>query len=148
VLWGGPRAGAACGVAYITVTFAVGFPAGAASLVGAQHGLDLDVALAINNVRTFGYFLSLMLLGGSTIGFAVAALTDDLHRRWLGWFGIAAGVALLASTPLAAADKQDLGTLVWLVWFFGAGVLLMRHPGETTTVERQLVTREDALDHA
>src|SRR3990170_3335538 len=93
--------GLLCGIGYVVVTFAVGFPAGAAAMYGAQHGLDVDTAFALNNVRIFGYFLSLLLLGGSTLGFAAAALADRFHRRWFGWFGVVTGLALLASTPLA-----------------------------------------------
>jgi hypothetical protein len=128
------------GMGYVAVTFAVGFPAGAAAMYGAQQGLDVDTAFALNNVRIFGYFLSLLLLGGSTLGFAAAALMDGLHRRWFGWFGVVTAVALLASTPLAGIGQQDWGTLVWMVWFVGVAVLMIRHredqpgdPGITAT---------------
>ena len=121
------RTGLACGLAYVAVTFAVGFPAGAAAMYGAQHGLDVDTAFALNNVRIFSYFLSLLLLGASTIGFAAAALADGVHRRWLGGFGLATGVLVMASTPLAGIGQQDWGTLVWMVWMVGAGVLMLRH---------------------
>lgn len=124
------QTGMLCGLAYVTVTFAVGFPAGAAAMYGVQHGLDADAGFAINNIRIFSYFLSLLLLGGSTLGFAVAALADRVHVRWFGWFGVVAGVALLASTPLAGIGQQDLGTLVYLVWLVGVGVLLLRHRDE------------------
>jgi hypothetical protein len=119
--------GVLCGLAYVAVTFAVGFPAGAAAMYGAQHGLDLDAAFAINNLRIFAYVLSLLLLGGSTLGFAVAALAGNVHRRWWGGFGIVTSVLLFVSTPLAAANLHDWGTLVWMVWFVGVGVLLLRH---------------------
>ena len=121
------QTGLMCGLAYITVTFAVGFPAGAAAMYGAQHGLDVDAAFALNNVRIFGYFLSLMLLGGATLGVALSALVDGFHRGWAGWFGVVAAVALLVSTPLSGVGQQDWGTLVWMVWFVGLGVLMLRH---------------------
>jgi hypothetical protein len=121
------QTGLMCGLAYVAVTFAVGFPAGAAAMYGAQHGLDVDAAFALNNVRIFGYFLSLLLLGGSTLGIAVSALADGVHGRWIGGFGVVTGVALLASTPLAGIGQQDWGTLVWMVWFVGVGVLALRH---------------------
>jgi hypothetical protein len=121
------QTGLMCGLAYVAVTFAVGFPAGAAAMYGAQHGLGVDAAFALNNVRIFGYFLSLLLLGGSTLGIAVSALADGVHRRWIGGFGVVTGVALLASTPLAGIGQQDWGTLVWMVWFVGVGVLALRH---------------------
>ena len=119
--------GLACGLAYVAVTFAVGFPAGAAAMYGAQHGLDVDTAFALNNVRIFGYFLSLLLLGASTIGFAAAAMASRVHTAWIGRFGLVSGIALLASTPLAGIGQQDWGTLIWLVWFVGVGVLMLRH---------------------
>ena len=119
-----------CGVAYVAVTFATGFPAGAAAMYGAQHGLDVDTAFALNNLRVFSYFLSLMLLGGSTLGIAVSALADRFHPAWVGWFGLVTAAALLVSTPLASIGQQDWGTLVWMVWFVGVGVLMLRHrPG-------------------
>jgi hypothetical protein len=121
------QTGLMCGLAYVAVTFAVGFPAGAAAMYGAQHGLGVDAAFALNNVRIFGYFLSLLLIGGSTLGIAISALADGVHRRWIGGFGVVTGVALLASTPLAGIGQQDWGTLVWMVWFVGVGVLALRH---------------------
>lgn len=128
------QTGLLCGLAYVVVTFAVGFPAGAAAMYGAQHGLEVDTAFALNNVRIFGYFLSLMLLGGSTLGIALAALADRVHPRWFGHLGIVAAVALLVSTPLAGIGQQDWGTLVWMVWFVGVGVLMLRHPAQAADV--------------
>ena len=124
------QTGLACGLGYVAVTFAVGFPAGAVAMYGAQHGLDLDTAFAFNNLRVFSYFLSLMLLGGNVLGIAVAALSDRTHRGWLGGFGLVTGVSLLVAPALARWDLQDLPTLVWMVWFVGLAVLLLRHrPG-------------------
>ena len=95
------QTGVLCGLGYVAVTFAVGFPPGASAMYGVQHGLDVDVAFAINNVRIFGYFLSLLLLGGSTLGFAAAALADRVHPSgsaasgwspaWRCWLAPAAG---------------------------------------------------------
>ena len=121
------QTGLMCGLAYVAVTFAVGFPAGAAAMYGAQHGLDVAAAFALNNMRIFCYFLSLMLIGGNVIGIAVSALADGVHRRWIGGFGLVTGAALLASTPLAGIGQQDWGGLLHLVWFLGVGVLLLRH---------------------
>lgn len=129
------RSALACGLGYVAVTFAVGFPAGAAAMYGAQHGLDVDVAFALNNVRIFGYFLSLMLLSGNVLGIALAALADGMHRRWIGWFGVVTGAALLAGPALAAIGAQDYAILLWMVWWIGLGVLLLRHrpAGRTRT---------------
>jgi hypothetical protein len=138
------QTGLMCGLAYVAVTFAVGFPAGAAAMYGAQHGLDVDAAFALNNVRIFSYFLSLLLVGGSTLGIAVSALADGAHRRWIGGFGIVTGLLLLASTPLAGIGQQDWGGLVHLVWFLGVGVLLIRHrePVQVESPREQVAIRQ------
>ena len=134
------QTGLMCGLAYVAVTFAVGFPAGAAAMYGAQHGLDVDAAFALNNVRIFGYFLSLLLLAGSTLGIALSAHSDGVHRRWIGSFGIVAGLALLASTPLSGIGQQDWGSLVWMVWFIGVCALLLRHQDTTSEPEHVIPT--------
>jgi hypothetical protein len=68
-----------------------------------------------------------MLLAGSTLGIALSALADGLHPAWFGRFGIVTAAALLAATPLAAVGLQDWGTLLWMAWFVGVGVLMLRH---------------------
>lgn len=119
------------GFGYVAVTMAVGFPAGAAALYGAQHGLDVDAAFALNNVRIFGYFLSLSLLGAHAIGLAIAARQGQVMRRWVGWGGLVTGAALVLSVPAALVGQQDWGTLVWLVWWIGIAVCLLRYrPGQ------------------
>lgn len=120
------------GMAYIAVTMAVGFPAGAAALYSAQRGLDVDTVFAINNIRIFGFFLSLALLGIHAFGLAVAAWQDRIMTRWVGWGGLATGMVLFASVPAAAVGQQDWGELIWFVWWIGVGVCLLRHrPGPT-----------------
>ena len=142
------QTGLMCGLAYVAVTFAVGFPAGAAAMYGAQHGLDVDAAFALNNVRIFGYFLSLMLLAGSTLGIAFSAHSDGTHPRWFGRFGLVAGLALLASTPLSLVGQQDWGTLVWMVWYVGVCVLMLRHQEPTATDRTTAVPTRVGVGHA
>ncbi len=142
------QTGLMCGLAYVAVTFAVGFPAGAAAMYGAQHGLDVDTAFALNNVRIFGYFLSLMLLAGSTLGIALSAWSDGTHPRWFGGFGVVTGLALLASPPLSAVGQQDWGTLVWMVWFVGVCVLMLRTQEPTATDRPTAVPTGVGVGHA
>ena len=118
----------AAGLIYVAITIAVGFGAGAAAAYGVHHGLDLDTALALNNVRNIGYFLSLAVLGASCVGVGVAALQDGFSPRWTGWGGIVTGLSLFTCVPLAAFAAQDLPTLVWTVWWIGVGVQLIRRP--------------------
>jgi hypothetical protein len=116
----------AAGVAYVAITIGSGFAPGAASLWGTHHGLDVDTALALNDIRNFAYFLSLALLGAHAIGLALAAIADRWSPRWVGWGGIGTGIVLLAAVPGAALGLQDYATLVWLVWWIGLAVLMLR----------------------
>lgn len=120
------RSALGCGIAYVGVVMAVGFPAGAAAMYGAQHGLDTDAAFAINNIRLFAHFLSAFLLGGATLGVALGALADRSHAKWVGGVGVVTAAALFVSPALTAVDWQDIGTLAWLVWFVGVAVVLQR----------------------
>jgi len=115
------------GMGYVAVTMAVGLPAGGAALYGTQHGLDVDTAFAINNIRIFAYFLSLSLLAVHALGLAIAARQDRIMSRWVGWGGMFTGAVLLASVPAAGIGQQDWGTLVWMVWWIGVAVCLFRH---------------------
>lgn len=142
------RTATLCGLGYVAVTFAVGFPGGGAAMYGVQHGLGMQEAFGLNNLRFFGYVLSLMLLGGSTLGYAAAAMTSGQHRRWFGWFGLVAGVVLVASTPLAAVGMQDYGTLVWMVWAIGAGVLMLRHRQPVSVENLGTVPEPARIGHA
>ena len=135
------QCGLACGLGYVFVTFAVGFPAGAASLYGAHHGLDLEAAFAINNIRIFGYFLSLMLLGGSALGISAAALSGS-RSRWLGVLGAVVGVFLLIAPVLARWNLHDLPSLAWMVWWVGLGVILLRGPRAAETRTRATSVRQ------
>lgn len=153
----GTRSGAArwaaetglmCGVGYVVVTFAVGFPAGAAAMYGAQHGLDLDAAFALNNVRIFGYFLSLVLLAGNVLGVAAAALADDVHGRWFGVGGLVTGATLLAAPVLARWELQDVPTLIWLVWWVGVAVLMLRTPQAAAADSGDSTPERVAIGHS
>ena len=121
------QVGLLAGVGYVAATFATGMPAGAASLYALHHGVGVDTAFAVNNIRLFAYFVSLMLLGLSCLGVAVSALADRYSPRWVGWGGVLTGVALLSTPALASIGQQDLPTLVWLIWWVGLAVGLLRH---------------------
>ena len=136
-------AAAGFGLAYVAVTVAAGLPPGAAALWGVQHGLDAATALVVNDIRNFGYFLSLPLLGGHALGLAVAALSDRRWTHWAGGGGILTGLLLLAAPPAAAAGLQDYPTLVWLAWWVGLAVLMLRHrPDRSEPVATQRLVRQ------
>jgi hypothetical protein len=120
----------AAGVAYVAVTVAPGFAAGAAALYGAQHGADLATVTVVNDVRNFAYLLSLPLLALFTGGIGAAVLAGGQLPRWVGWSGLVVAVVLIAFVPGARAGLADIATMLWLVWFVGLAVAMLRRRDE------------------
>jgi hypothetical protein len=115
------------GVAYVAITFAPGMAAGAAAMYSAQNGAEVETALVMNNLRVLSYVASLLLLGTHAIGLGIAAVNDRVFARWVGWGGIVTGAVLFVAVALTGYNLHDLGTLVWLVWWVGLAVCLLRH---------------------
>ncbi|MCC2592648.1 hypothetical protein LKO27_04355 [Tessaracoccus sp. OS52] len=129
---------------YVTITLAVGFPAGAAAAFGVKNGLDLETAAAMNSMRVFAYLLSLLCLGAHVVCVALSALADGFSRWFTGILGLVTGASLLAAAPLARLGLQDIPTLVYLVWWIGLCVILLRgHPVVTETLPEPLVGKAE-----
>lgn len=122
------RIAAAAGLGYVAVTLSSGFAPGAAALWGVQHGLGPGTALVLNDVRNFAYFLSLALLGTHAACLGIACIRDRFGTAWVGWGGVLVGVVLIAAVPGAALGVQDHATLLWLAWWVGVAVRLLRAP--------------------
>ena len=120
------RTAAAAGMAYVVTVAFVGFAAGAAAAWGASHGLDPDTALAVNNIRNFAYFTGATLLGIQALGTGIAAIMDRVMVRWVGWVGVLVGVAALLTGPLAAIGVGTIGFPLWMLWFVGLAVSMLR----------------------
>jgi uncharacterized protein DUF4386 len=122
------QTGLAAGLTYVAITLATAMPAGAAAVYGAQHHLAGAGTLAVvDDVRTFAFYLSLAALGVHAIATGVAALSDGVMRRWLGWGGIVTGVLLLLGMPVQRwFDGVNISSMVWMVWWVGVGVSLIR----------------------
>jgi hypothetical protein len=123
--WASRTAGAA-GLAYVVTISGTGFAAGAAAAWGAGHGLELDTALAVNNIRNFAYFIGATLLGLHALGTGFAALADGVLARWVGWAGVLVGVVALLTGPLAAIGVGTVGFPLWMLWFTALAVTMLR----------------------
>ena len=137
------RSGTVLAGVYVGITLAVGFPAGAAAAYGVQNGLDVDAAAALNSMRVFAYLLSLLCLGAYVVCIAVSALADGFSPRFIGGLGLVTGACLVAAGPLAALALQDIPTLLYIVWWVGLCVILLRgRPVRETFAESVPVTSD------
>ena len=110
------------GVAFVGSTLAVGFPPGAAAVYAAHHGVDPGAIAMVNDVRNYGFVLQVALLAGMTLALGIAALTDRVHVKWVGWGGVVVGAVGLVVTPFA----HNAISMAWMIWWVGMSVLLLR----------------------
>jgi hypothetical protein len=115
------------GVTYVAITLAAGMPAGAAALYDGHHGADLAAARMVADIRNFAFFLSLLVLGLQALALGIAALSDRFSPRWTGVGGIVVGVVLFAGVAGAGIGLHDYASLVWMVWWIGVAIALIRN---------------------
>jgi hypothetical protein len=125
--WLASSAGAAA-VTYAAVTIATGFAAGAAALYDGHHGAPLATVTTVNDVRNFGFFLSLGVLGVFTIAVAGAVHAVGVLPRWVAYSGYVVGTLCVAAIPAQPWGAVDSVNLLWLIWFLAVGIVALRGP--------------------
>ena len=87
---------AAFGIAFVASTLAVGFPAGAAALYAAHHGVDAGSIATVDDIRNYSYVLQVALSAGMALALGIrcprgagARAVDRVgrrsgRRRWAG----------------------------------------------------------------
>jgi hypothetical protein len=56
------------------------------------------------------------------LALGIAALTERVFVKWVGWCGVVLGAIGIVGTPFA----PNAFSMVWVVWFVGIGVLALR----------------------
>jgi hypothetical protein len=110
------------GIAFVGSTLAIGFAPEAAAAYAAHHGADPGAIAMVNDLRNFGYVLQVAMLAGMTLALGIAALSDRVHTRWIGWGGVVLGSVGLVVTPF----NHNAVSFVWMIWWVGLAVLLLR----------------------
>ncbi len=123
--------GLAAGIGFVAVTLAAGMPAGAAALYAAQHGADAQTVAAVDDVRNYAFFLGVLLCAAQALAVGVAALVDRRFTRWLGYGGVVVGVV---STVGVAAHFVNVASMLWVVWWVGVGITLIRSAGRDSAL--------------
>jgi len=94
----------------------------------ADTGLDADVGTALYDTVTGFFTLFQALAGFFLLVTGLAVLRSDALRRWLGWTGVAIGMASIAS---AAAPESGAGQLAFplvVLWIVAVSIALLRAP--------------------
>jgi hypothetical protein len=122
---------AAFGFCVIASTLAVGFPPGAAALYAAHHGVDAGSIAMVNDIRNYSFMLQVALSAAMALALGIAAIHERLHTRWIGWGGVAVGVLGIVAVPFA----HNVISMVWMIWWVGLGVVLLRQTSRTSPQE-------------
>lgn len=117
----------AAGLCYVAITLATGLPALGAVVYGGHHGGDLHTALMVTDIRNFAFFLSLLVLGMQAVSLGIAARSDGLSPRWMGIGGIVVGLLLVGGVAGAGIGLHDFASMLWMIWWVGVGVVMIRN---------------------
>lgn len=112
----------------------------------ADTGLDPNVGAALYDTATGFFALFQVLAGFFLFVTGLAVLRTDALRRWLGWTGVAIGLASIAS---AAAPEGDAGQLAFplvVLWIVAVSIALIRARTPAGTFAH--AARTDGLDPA
>lgn len=126
----------AAGVGYVVITLATGMPPGAAAIYAGHRGVDLATVSTVADIRLYAFFLSLLILGLQALALGVAARTDRFSPRWTGIGGIVVGIVLFAGVAGAGIGLHDYASMIWMVWWIGVGIALLRK-APTTAADAQ-----------
>jgi hypothetical protein len=96
---------------------------------GGHHGGDLRTALMVTDIRNFAFFLSLLVLGLQAVALGIAARSDGFSPRWVGIGGIVVGGLLAIGVAGAGIGLHDYASMLWMIWWVGVGVALIRNAG-------------------
>jgi hypothetical protein len=110
----------------------------------ADTGLDPNVGAALYDTATGFFTLFQVLAGFFLFVTGLAVLRTDVFRRWLGWTGVAIG---LASIPFAAAPESGVGQLAFplvVLWIVAVSIALLRAHAPAGTMAR--AARTEGLD--
>lgn len=113
-------------VAYVAVTVATGFAAGAAALYDGHHGAPLTTIVAVDDIRSFAFFLSGGLVGVVVLALAGGVQLTGALPRWVAYSGYVVGVLSIVAIPGAGLGLQNVSTMLWFVWLVALAVAALR----------------------
>ena len=113
---------------YVVLSLAPGQAAGAAALWLGAHDGDASAIVALNALRAFSYYLSLLALAGVLVAIGIGALTTGRLARWMSWSAVAVGGVLAVGVAVAQTGLADIASLLALAWIVAVSIGLLRRP--------------------
>jgi hypothetical protein len=125
------------GGAYVLFSLAPGQAAGAAALwLGHSGDAEPAALLALNDLRSFSYFLALLSLAAFLVCVGIGGAATRAFPRWIAWSAVGIGTALAAGVAVAHTGLADLVSLVAMSWLVATAVALLRRPGTDASADQ------------
>lgn len=112
----------------------------------ADTGLNPNVGAALYDTATAFFALFQVLAGFFLLVTGVAVLRTDALHRWLGWTGVAIGLASIASAVAPESGAGQLAFPLVVLWIVAVSIALLRPHTPAGTATR--AARTDGLDPA
>ena len=87
---------------------------------GAERAAVVTIAKAVDELESVFFTSGFLLVGASFIFFGVAMLKGGFSK-WIGWIGIAAGVASIVGQIPSLSLAFLVANLLYLAWYIGIG---------------------------
>lgn len=125
------------GAAYVLFSLAPGQAAGAAALwLGHSGDAEPGALLALNDLRSFSYFLALLSLAAFLVCVGIGGTASRGLPRWITWSATGIGAALAAGVAVAHTGLADLVSLLAMAWILATAVALLRRPGSEASADQ------------
>jgi hypothetical protein len=118
--------GAAAGVLYVGLTFALPYAASGLARYGARHGMAAETVAAFSDLHWFGDDMATVVLGVFTVVVSIGVWNSRALPRWVAVAGFVAGACCLVTATTPPENVLDDVTLIWLVWFVVLAVAALR----------------------
>jgi hypothetical protein len=98
------------------------------ALLRLGEGLTAETKQLLFDQGNFTFATFWVLLAGMLMATAVVAIRDGALPRWLGWFGLALAVALLAARTVwfTGSGMKFMPYLLFWIWLVAVSIVLIR----------------------
>jgi hypothetical protein len=94
-----------------------------------ENGLEPQLARYIFDLGNYSFATMWALIANMLLASGLASLRHHALPRWLAWFSLLDGLALLIAYPLWINEVGVLPFLLYWVWVIAVCIVLIRDPG-------------------